>query len=51
MINYWVLKGEQSTWSQLPLVWNRCAIELALDKGKGGAPRRAAMAAAADARE
>jgi len=31
-LDYWILKGEQSTWPMLALIKNRCIIELALDK-------------------
>ncbi|RHZ46546.1 hypothetical protein Glove_615g23 [Diversispora epigaea] len=31
-LDYWVLKGEQSTWPLLALIRNRCLIELALDR-------------------
>ncbi|KAJ1928859.1 triacylglycerol lipase [Tieghemiomyces parasiticus] len=28
---YWILKGEQATWPEIPLIRNRCAIEFTLD--------------------
>ncbi|CAG8439133.1 9265_t:CDS:2 [Funneliformis caledonium] len=31
-LDYWILKGEQSTWPMLALIRNRCEIELALDR-------------------
>jgi len=31
-LDYWILKGEQSTWPLLALIKNRCIIELALDR-------------------
>uniref|UniRef100_A0A1D1Z9S9 Triacylglycerol lipase SDP1 n=1 Tax=Anthurium amnicola TaxID=1678845 RepID=A0A1D1Z9S9_9ARAE len=31
-LDYWILKGEQSTWPMLALIKNRCMIELALDR-------------------
>jgi len=31
-LDYWILKGEQSTWPMLALIKNRCIIELALDR-------------------
>ncbi|KAG9304953.1 hypothetical protein G9A89_003122 [Geosiphon pyriformis] len=31
-LDYWILKGEQSTWPVLALIKNRCIIELALDR-------------------
>ncbi|RKP25290.1 acyl transferase/acyl hydrolase/lysophospholipase [Syncephalis pseudoplumigaleata] len=32
LVKYWIVKGEQSTWPMLPLISNRCSIELALDR-------------------
>jgi TAG lipase/lysophosphatidylethanolamine acyltransferase len=32
-LEYWIRKGEQSTWPLISLLHNRCAIELALDAG------------------
>ncbi|KNC96423.1 hypothetical protein, variant [Spizellomyces punctatus DAOM BR117] len=32
-LNYWILKGEQSTWPFLSFIRSRTKIELALDKG------------------
>ncbi|RKO84210.1 acyl transferase/acyl hydrolase/lysophospholipase, partial [Blyttiomyces helicus] len=32
-LNYWILKGEQSTWPSLSFIRSRMKIELALDKG------------------
>ncbi|KAI9596200.1 acyl transferase/acyl hydrolase/lysophospholipase [Syncephalis fuscata] len=29
LLGYWILKGERSTWPMLPLLSNRCSIELA----------------------
>ncbi|CAG8672263.1 12670_t:CDS:10, partial [Dentiscutata erythropus] len=31
-LDYWILKGEQSTWPLLALIKNRCIIEMVLDK-------------------
>ncbi|CAG8496470.1 17018_t:CDS:10 [Cetraspora pellucida] len=31
-LDYWILKGEQSTWPLLALIKNRCNIELVLDR-------------------
>jgi len=31
-LDYWILKGEQSTWPMLALIRNRCIIELELDR-------------------
>ncbi|CAG8463434.1 7205_t:CDS:10 [Ambispora leptoticha] len=31
-LDYWIQKGEQSTWPVLALIRNRCMIELALDR-------------------
>ncbi|KAI9138780.1 acyl transferase/acyl hydrolase/lysophospholipase [Paraphysoderma sedebokerense] len=31
-IDYWLLKGERSTWPMISIIKNRCMIELALDK-------------------
>ncbi|GBC03237.1 hypothetical protein RclHR1_05020014 [Rhizophagus clarus] len=33
-LDYWIMKGEQSTWPMLALIRNRCIIELALDRSK-----------------
>ncbi len=33
-VEYWVLKGERSTWPLIAAIRNRTAIEIALDKGK-----------------
>ncbi|KAL7748861.1 triacylglycerol lipase [Sorochytrium milnesiophthora] len=30
-VDYWIRKGEQSTWPMISLIRNRCAIEVALD--------------------
>ena len=31
-LDHWMLKGEQATWPLLSLIYNRCAIELELDR-------------------
>ena len=33
-VEYWILKGERSTWPFLAAIRNRTTIEIALDKGE-----------------
>ena len=39
-LDYWIKKGEQSTWPLLALIRNRTSIELALDRRKYGKEER-----------
>ncbi|KAJ3123428.1 hypothetical protein HK098_001921 [Nowakowskiella sp. JEL0407] len=50
-LEYWILKGEQSTWPLLSVIRNRVAIEIALDKHLSTLREESLKMAGSDAQE